>query len=234
MISAAPATIRGMLIARPRISSGTLPLAAAATAITLSRLITMSAIDDDLHRRPQMRRGMDAVLVLLLRHQQLCRDHEQRQAADQLEIRQFHQGRDDAGEDDAQDDGAPAPKIMPHSRWRGASPRHAIAITSALSPDSRTLIQMILPTATQKAGWVISLWNWVKKAAMFAGSKICHNQFTALSFRPGGRLWAAMMCAACSMNQPTISLPEKNCAISIAAVSGASEPCTEFSPIDFA
>ena len=29
-------------------------------------------------------------------------------------------------------------------------------------------------------------------------------------------------------------MPEKNCAISIAAVSGASEPCTEFSPIDFA
>ena len=35
-------------------------------------------------------------------------------------------------------------------------------------------------------------------------------------------------------DQPTISLPEKNCAISIAAVSGASEPCAEFSPIDFA
>ena len=34
--------------------------------------------------------------------------------------------------------------------------------------------------------------------------------------------------------QPTISLPEKNCAISLAAVSGASEPCTEFSPIDLA
>src|SRR6185503_3833555 len=34
--------------------------------------------------------------------------------------------------------------------------------------------------------------------------------------------------------QPTISLPEKNCAISSAAVAGASDPCTEFSPIDFA
>src|SRR5262249_51546410 len=33
---------------------------------------------------------------------------------------------------------------------------------------------------------------------------------------------------------PTISLPEKNWAISCAAVSGASEPCTEFSPIDLA
>src|ERR1700730_5603097 len=36
------------------------------------------------------------------------------------------------------------------------------------------------------------------------------------------------------VDQPTISLPEKNCAISIAAVSAASEPCTEFSPIEFA
>src|SRR5579872_2959221 len=34
--------------------------------------------------------------------------------------------------------------------------------------------------------------------------------------------------------QPTISLPEKNWAISTAAVSKASDPCTEFSPIDLA
>jgi hypothetical protein len=33
---------------------------------------------------------------------------------------------------------------------------------------------------------------------------------------------------------PTISLPEKNCAISIAAVCDASEPWTEFSPIEVA
>jgi hypothetical protein len=34
--------------------------------------------------------------------------------------------------------------------------------------------------------------------------------------------------------QPTISLPAKNWVISVPAVAGASEPCTEFSPIDFA
>ena len=34
--------------------------------------------------------------------------------------------------------------------------------------------------------------------------------------------------------QPTSSLPENHCAISCAAVSGASEPCTEFSPIESA
>ena len=43
-----------------------------------------------------------AVLVLFLGHQQLCGNHDQREAADQLEIWQPHQCRDDAGEDDAQ------------------------------------------------------------------------------------------------------------------------------------
>src|SRR5215813_12577335 len=45
---------------------------------------------------------------------------------------------------------------MPHSRWRGGSPRHAMAMTTALSPDKRMLIQMILSIATQKVAWPIS------------------------------------------------------------------------------
>src|SRR5204862_123710 len=50
-----------------------------------------------------------------------------------------------------------------------------------------------------------------------------------------GERFARLSLARCPPQyQPTISLPEKNCAISIAAVSGASEPWTEFSPIDFA
>ena len=44
---------------------------------------------------------------------------------------------------------APAPSMMPQKRWRGGSVRQASAITTALSPDSRMLIQMICPTATQ-------------------------------------------------------------------------------------
>jgi hypothetical protein len=36
------------------------------------------------------------------------------------------------------------------------------------------------------------------------------------------------------LRQPTISLPAKNWVISTPAVAAASEPCTEFSPIDFA
>jgi hypothetical protein len=73
----------------------------------------------------------------------------------------------------------PAPRIMPQNRWRGGSPRQAIAMTSALSPDSRMLIHMILPSATQKAGCCISAWNCVKNVEIVAGSKICSTQFTA-------------------------------------------------------
>jgi hypothetical protein len=47
---------------------------------------------------------------------------------------------------------AAAPRIMPHSRWRCSSRRHASATTSALSPDNSTLIQMILVKATQNCG----------------------------------------------------------------------------------
>src|SRR5260370_41722911 len=42
----APAMIIGMLMARPRINSESWPLAAAATAITLSRLMTMSRSEE--------------------------------------------------------------------------------------------------------------------------------------------------------------------------------------------
>ena len=38
---------------------------------------------------------------------------------------------------------APAPSRMPQNRCRGGSDRQASAMTTALSPDSRMLIQMI-------------------------------------------------------------------------------------------
>ena len=38
---------------------------------------------------------------------------------------------------------APAPSRMPQNRCRGGSERHASAMTTALSPESRMLIQMI-------------------------------------------------------------------------------------------
>src|SRR3569623_3641987 len=77
---------------------------------------------------------------------------------------------------------APAPSTMPHSRCRGFNPRQASAITSALSPDNRMLIQMILPSATQKVGSAISSRNWLKTDPMVAGSKICQSQITRRPF----------------------------------------------------
>ena len=78
----------------------------------------------------------------------------------------------------------PAPITMPHRRCRGARPRQAIAITSALSPDNSTLIQMILPTASQNAGVCRSAWNCVNNAPTLAGSKTCNSQFTARPLGP--------------------------------------------------
>src|ERR1700730_8269257 len=49
-----------------------------------------------------MRRRLDAVPVLALRYQQFCSNHDQRQSADQLEVREFHHCRDNGGEDDTQ------------------------------------------------------------------------------------------------------------------------------------
>ena len=51
---------------------------------------------------------------------------------------------------------APAPSKIPQKRCFGGSERQASAITTALSPESRMLIQMIWPTATQKAHCVMS------------------------------------------------------------------------------
>src|SRR5580693_9170361 len=83
----------------------------------------------------------------------------------------------------------PAPMIMPHMRCRPCRPRQAIAITSALSPDNSTLIQMILPTASQNAGVCMSAWTCLKKPPMFAGSTTCNSQFTACP-----PPWAARRC----------------------------------------
>ena len=61
MISVAliAARMRGIDRAPPRVS------AAAAIAITLSRLITMSAIGDDAHRAPERLAGFDLVVAVV-------------------------------------------------------------------------------------------------------------------------------------------------------------------------
>src|ERR1700743_962225 len=85
----------------------------------------------------------------------------------------------------------PEPMIMPHMRCRPCRPRQAIAITSALSPESRMLIQMILPTASQNVGFCMSAWNCGKNAPILAGSNTCVSQSTACPSpsRPPVRLY---------------------------------------------
>jgi len=157
MIRAAPATIKGMLMASPRINSGTLPLAAAATAITLSRLMTMSAIatictaahrwaaDCTPSSSPSSGTSSLAAITISASPPTNLRYGSSIKVTT-IKVKMMRRIT-----------ATPAPRIMPQSRWRGSSPRHASAITSALSPDSSTLIQMILPTATQNAGCCISL-----------------------------------------------------------------------------
>ena len=70
---------------------------------------------------------------------------------------------------------------LPFLKLVGGLALLVIAMTSALSPDSRMLIHMILPSATQNAGCCISAWNWVKNVEIVAGSRICQSQFTAYS-----------------------------------------------------
>ena len=105
----------------------------------------MSAMATVLHGAPQIVAAVDAVLVRFLLDQQLDGDPEQQQAADELAARAAR-ARIAAmtREDDAQDHAAPAPRMMPQTRCRGGRARQASAMTMALSPESRMLIQMIL------------------------------------------------------------------------------------------
>ena len=101
-----------MLISRPspiRTSfAGGYASAAPATAMTLSRLITASAMSTVRTAPIRLEAAFDVLLALVLGLRQLVADPEQQQAADEFQIRDRHQRDDDEGEDDAQDDGRAA------------------------------------------------------------------------------------------------------------------------------
>src|SRR6185369_15079821 len=176
MISAAPATISGTLMARPRTSKGMLPLAAAATAMTLSRLMTMSAI---------------ATICTAAKHH--------------------------------------APEPLPR---RQAAARHSDderVVTRQQDVDPHDLAERNPEGRLLHLGLELGEERRDRRGIQDLPQPV-HKCFSP---RPFSRC-ARLLPAAFPIDQPTISLPEKNCAISIAAVSVASEPCTEFSPIDFA
>ena len=104
MISAAPAMIMGMLMARPRISSGKLAIGGGGDRDDVVEAHDDVGDHDDADRVPQAGAGGD-VVALVVGHQKLGGDHDQRKAADQLQIGQHHQRRDDAGEGDQQHHG---------------------------------------------------------------------------------------------------------------------------------
>src|SRR5678815_975383 len=70
---------------------------------------------------------------------------------------------------------------MPHTRCRCGKPRHAIAMTTALSPDSRMLIHMILASAIQNSVWPMSFQPELTSAHQLAGSISCAIEPTCLS-----------------------------------------------------
>src|SRR3954467_7985763 len=181
-----------------------------------------------------MRSRVHVALVLIFRHQELCRDHQQRQSADQLEVRQRHQSHDDAGEDDAQDNGDAsakhhAPEPLPR---RQAAARHRDderVVTRQQDVDPHDLAECNPEGRLLHLGLELG----EERRDRCRIQDLPQPVHKCFSPRPFSRC-ARLLPAAFPIDQPTISLPEKNCAISIAAVSVASEPCTEFSPIDFA
>ncbi len=64
-------------------------------------------------------------------------------------------------------------------RCFGGRPRHAMAMTSALSPDSRMLIHMILTSAIQNSALPISFQPLLTIASQLAGSIICVSDCTS-------------------------------------------------------
>ena len=167
MISAAPATIRGTLIARPRTSSGTLPLAAAATAITLSRLMTMSAtttICTAAHRceaastpSSSSSSGTSSFAAITI----------SASPPTSFRIRQLHQGGDDAGEDDAQDHGsrraedhAPQPLARRQPAARQRDHQRVVAGQQDVDPDDLAdrhpegrLLHLVLELGEERSRW---------------------------------------------------------------------------------
>src|SRR6476661_8778013 len=179
-----------------------------------------------------MRGSVHVALVLVFRHQQLCRDHQQRQSADQLEVRQVHQRHDDAGEDNAQENGDAgakhhAPEPLPRRQAPACHRDDKRVVTRQQDVDPHDLAER------DPEGRLLHLGLKLGEERRDV-CRIKNLQQPVHSVPPPRPFGRARGYDAASSDQPTISLPEKNCAISIAAVSVASEPCTEFSPMDFA
>src|SRR5665213_1806898 len=141
-MTALPAITIGILTASPRMSSAYRPLATPATAITLSRLMMMSAITTmrTARHRSATAFGVSSASCAcgassLTAIQNSASAPASRRYGSVISIETTPVNTINSREAN------PAPIIMPHSRSRGGRPRQASAITTALSPDKRILTQ---------------------------------------------------------------------------------------------
>src|SRR3954469_11123805 len=237
MISAAPATIKGTLMARPSTSKGALPLAAAATAMTLSRLMTMSAtttICTACHRceadsTPSSSScsgtSSFAAITISARPPTSLRYG----SSIRLPTMPVKMIRSSTA--------APAPRVIPHRRacTEDHAPQRMPRLEAAAGErDHQRIVagqENVDPDdlADRDPEGRFGHLNAElgEECPDRSGIEDLPEPVHTTSFRRVSLPYRPT-------DQPTISLPEKNCAISIAAVSGASEPCAEFSPIDFA
>ena len=148
---ALPKMIIGMLKSRPTISSSQSPLAAAAIAMTLSRLITASAtmmVRAAAHRLPRCSPGCcgssssGRISLTAIQSSSPAPISFRNGTLSSVPMNRVKMMRSTTA--------GPTPSRMPHLRWSSGNERQASAMTTALSPLSRTLIQTISARATQK------------------------------------------------------------------------------------
>ena len=147
-----PTTTMGMLMTSPNTMSGPLPFAAAATATTLSRLITRSATM--IVHTAVSSRSLAWTLCSLPSSWAMSLTPIHSNSAPPTSLSQGYPRRFMAKNvSTMRSPIAPStPHRIPSRRCRGDRLRHASAMTTALSPDNRMLTKMISTTATQNCG----------------------------------------------------------------------------------
>ncbi len=153
----APVTTSGILIIRPIASSMMLPFAAAATAIILSKLMTMSAITTIRLAANRLPAGSRSAPSSSSCARSLIATNISSKPPMSLRYGIAISSAITPVKTIRMATAAPAPRMMPATRWRFGSARHAIAITRALSPDKSISIQIILPSDSQKNGTLSSV-----------------------------------------------------------------------------
>ena len=199
---------------RPIASNKILPCATAAMAMMLSRLMTISAMVTVMTARHKCAAAWISSRAASSGTISLAAMNTNATPPTQFEVGQQHEPGDDRGKDDAQnhrdtgaDDYAPAPLLR---RQSAACHRDDDRIVAGQKQIDENDLQDGEPERRIAQLFDTRMNPIMPKRGIEIFDERSHGA------RP----------------QPTISLPAKNCAISFSAVATASEPCTEFSPIE--